>query len=175
MGIGSTRTSGLSTAHLQSVNLQGTPIALLMVFVLSALRFQSSDFTSSNTAPMKHSALLFLSSNQIPNLYLGFILFVGFFFLPCSLSHNGLPSRPSDTWIGCCLRVPPTAVGLANLSDLSGALLTMCHLIVLIMSRSKITVFDMSHFTASSVVTSATRLLTAKIAGSMSLFNVISR
>ena len=42
--------SGLSVVHLPSVFLKGTPITLLMAsFVPSALRFQSSDITSSHS------------------------------------------------------------------------------------------------------------------------------
>ena len=81
IGILSTRIPGQSTVHLSFVNLQSTPITFLMAS-LSHLLFGSNLLVSRtlNTPsafPMKHSARLFRIPKQIPNLYLGFFLFMG--------------------------------------------------------------------------------------------------
>ena len=107
---------GLSTVHLPSTILHGTPITLLMAS-LSHLSCCSNLLTSRalnspSAVTTKHSALLFLSPSHTPNLYLGSILFNGsddiglastfsshgtnscVGFLPCSLSNGVRPSRP---------------------------------------------------------------------------------
>ena len=87
------------------VILQSTPITFLMA-LLSYLQGGSNLLISRaiNTPsafPMKHSALLFRIPSQMPNFYLGFILFMGSVqtmgqildscvgFFPCSHSNGG--------------------------------------------------------------------------------------
>ena len=135
-GIGFTRIAGLSTVHLLSVILQGTPITLLTVSLSHLLcgsrLLISRALHTPAAAPKKHSALLFRIPSQIPKLYLVFILFTGLlrFALPTPSHHTGQTpvtvschavsqmvfSRLdlSDTWTGCNLQVPPTTAGLAS-------------------------------------------------------------
>ena len=110
-------------------------------FVPSALRFLSSDFTSSehtiSAFPRKHSALLFRNASHFQNLYPGFVLLQRFVeiclantvspngthacvgFLPCSLSDDAFSSRP----FGHLVRMHPacsTNHGKISDSSLSG-------------------------------------------------------
>ena len=129
---------GLYTGHMPSVKLQSIPITLLMAS-LSHLRcgtnlLISRALNTPSAFPIKHSALLFLIPSQVPNLYLGFILFMGYVeicfantfskngtnscdgFLPCSLSNWRSPvATLCGTKTRCCLRVPPSTARLASL------------------------------------------------------------
>ena len=124
MGIASTRTSGMFTVHKPSVNLH-TPITLLMASHLPCCSnlLISRALNTPSAVPKKHYALLFLIPNRVTNMYLGFILFMGSveICLANTFSPNGIFQMVfsrrdhSNTWIACCLHLPPTMVRQVSL------------------------------------------------------------
>ena len=119
LGVGSTRKSGLSTVHLPSVILQGTPIIFVMVSLSDLLcgsnLLISRALNTPSTFPVRHSTLLFRIPSKIPNLYLGFFLCMGSvgFALPTPCHHVG-QILVSVSWTGCLLHFPRTTAELVS-------------------------------------------------------------
>ena len=120
VGIGSTGISGPYTVHLllQFYVLDG-------FFVPSALRFESSDFTSFEYAiciPSETFCIVVSHSKQNSELVSGIHQFMGYTEICCANTFlsNGTnscvfqmaPSRhdPFDIWTRCILHIPPTTL-----------------------------------------------------------------
>ena len=113
-----------------SVILQSTPITSVTASVSHQLcgsnLLVSHALNTPSAFSMKHSALLFRIPIQIPNLYLGFLMFVKsveialptlshqvgqiLVLASCHAVSRMASSRhdPFDIWTGCILHVPPT-------------------------------------------------------------------
>ena len=105
IGIGSTRFAGLSTVFLPSVILRGTPMTHLMVFLshllCGSILLMSRALNTPTAVPKKHSVLLLLVPNKIPNSFMGFILLMGSVKICLDNTFSPIGTNSCDGFLRC--------------------------------------------------------------------------